>query len=286
MGRLGTFVPRLVALTAVWLLATTALTYAAAQRQNAATTTPPVTTASAAAAPQVVVVPDVRRQAYVFAEGTLGDSGFAWRVEGAVRGFASNTVVSQTPAPGTRLLDTGAPTIVLHLEKGKGVAQNGVAQDFSPNAGTAVKLADLAVAPAAKPAVKPVKRKALTALPKVASKPTAKAPAKRAPAKRSPDFTVPDAKREPLNEIPLTKRAQNLLRWIESNPKATDANVKYWLYQHSWIVAGARMGWWHGSDALATLVQVDSRVFAAWGIGAGSRQVARDALAYTEAKSK
>ena len=285
MGRLGTFVPRLVALTAVWLLATTALTYAAAQRMNT-TATPPTTTATAAAAPQVVVVPDVRRQAYVFAEGTLGDGGFAWRVEGAVRGFASNTVVSQTPAPGTRLLDTGAPTVVLHLEKGKGVAQSGVAQDVSATAGTAVKLADLAVAPV----VKPAKRAALSAkpaaLPTVTSKPTAKAPAKRTPSKRTPDFVVPDARLEPANEIPLTKRAQNLLRWIESNPKATDANVKYWLYQHSWIVAGARMGWWHGSDALATLIQVDSRVFEAWGIGASSRQVARDALAFTEAKSK
>jgi hypothetical protein len=286
MGRLGTFVPRLVALTAVWLLATTALTYAAAQRMNTATTTPPVTAASAAATPQVVVVPDVRRQAYVFAEGTLGDSGFGWRVEGAVRGFASNTVVSQTPAPGTRLVDTGSPTIVLHLEKGKGVAQNGVAQDSSPTKGTVVKLADLTVAPVVKPVKRATVKAAPTALPKVASKPTAKAPAKRAPAKRNPDFIVPDAKREPLSEIPLTKRAQNLLRWIESNPKATDANVKYWLYQHSWIVAGARMGWWHGSDALATLIQVDSRVFEAWGIGASSRQVARDALAYTEAKSK
>ena len=34
MGRLGTFVPRLVALTAVWLLATTALTYAAASART------------------------------------------------------------------------------------------------------------------------------------------------------------------------------------------------------------------------------------------------------------
>jgi peptidoglycan hydrolase-like protein with peptidoglycan-binding domain len=285
MGRLGTFVPRLVALTAVWLLATTALTYAAAQRMNTAAT-PPVTTAAAAAAPQVLVVPDVRRQAYVFAEGTLGDGGFTWRVEGSVRGFASNNVVSQTPAPGTRLVDTGAPTIVLHLEKAKGVAESGVAQDISPNLGTAVKLADLAVAPAAKPVTRPVVKATPKTLPKPATKPTVKAPAKHAPANRPAAFVVPDARREPLNELPLTQRAQKLLAWIERNPQPTNANVKYWLYQHSWIVAGARMGWWHGSDALATLVQVDSKVFSAWGIGANSRQVARDALAYTEAKSK
>lgn len=279
MGRLGTFVPRLVALTAVWLLATTALTYAAAQRMSTAKAGPAVTTAAAPAEVKTVVVPDVRRQAYVFAEGTLGDAGFAWRVEGAVRGYASNLVVSQSPAPGTRLVDTGSPTIVLHLQQAKG-APAGVAQDVSPASGTAVKLADLAVAPAAAPAKSAAAKSKPAALPKAAS------PARRSPAKRPPAFVVPDARREPLNEMPLTKRAQALLAWIERNPKPTDANVKYWLYQHAWIVAGARMGWWHGSEALSTLIQVDSRVFRAWGIGASSRQVARDALAYTEARAK
>ena len=86
--------------------------------------------------------------------------------------------------------------------------------------------------------------------------------------------------------MPLTNRAQALLRWIQRNPKPTDANVHYWLYQHSWIVTGARMGWWHGSDALSTLIEVDNHVFDAWGIGAHSAQVARDALAFTEAKAK
>src|SRR5437764_2232166 len=118
MGRLGTFVPRLVALTVVWLLATTALTYAAAQRINTAPAAPATTTPAATAAPAVKVVPDVRRQAFVFAKGTLGDDGFSWRVEGGVRGFASNLVASQSPAPGTRLVDTGAPLIVLHLTRG------------------------------------------------------------------------------------------------------------------------------------------------------------------------
>ena len=31
-----------------------------------------------------LVVPDVRKQAYVFAKGTLEQGGFAWRVEGGV----------------------------------------------------------------------------------------------------------------------------------------------------------------------------------------------------------
>src|SRR5665213_1007127 len=100
MGRLGTFVPRLLALTAVWLLATTALTYAAAKRINTPTAAPTLTTATTAAAPTMLVVPDVRRQAYVFAKGALSDAGFAWRVDGAVQGYPANTVVSQSPAPG------------------------------------------------------------------------------------------------------------------------------------------------------------------------------------------
>ena len=135
----------------------------------------------------------------------------------------------------------------------------------------------------AKPAVKA--KPAAKAKSAAKAKPAAKAPAKRAPAKRPPAFVVPDARREPLNEIPLTKRADALLRWIAAHPKPTDANVRYWLYQHSWIVAGARMGWWHGSDALRTLIAVDNKVWSVWGIGAHSRQVARDALAYTEAKA-
>ncbi len=111
-----TFVPRLVALTVVWLLATAALTYAAAQKISTPSTTPAATT-SAAAPPALLTVPDVRRQAYTFAKGTLSDAGFAWKVTGSVRGYASNTVAAQTPAPGTQVIDTGAPTIVLRLAR-------------------------------------------------------------------------------------------------------------------------------------------------------------------------
>lgn len=279
MGRLGTFVPRLAALTVVWLLATTALTYAAAQRLNTATT--PVTTATAAAvAPRVLVVPDVRRQAYVFAKGLLGDAGFAWRVAGAVAGYPANLVVSQAPAPGTRVVDTGAPLIVLRLSQVAG-GQDGLPETASPVPGTAVRLADLASAPA-----RPAARATMnleTSTKAVASK---RSHGKRSSPKRErlPAFLVPGARREPLDEIPLTERARALLRWIDNRPKPTDANIKYWLYQHAWIVAGARMGWWHGSEALTTLVQVDSHVYSEWGIGAASKAQAEAALDAVRAK--
>ena len=136
-----TFVPRLVALTVVWLLATAALTYAAAQKISTPSTTPAATT-SAAAPPALLTVPDVRRQAYTFAKGTLSDAGFAWKLTGSVRGYASNTVAAQTPAPGTQVVDTGAPTIVLRLTRTG--AQLGIPERRSDVAGTRIRLAALA----------------------------------------------------------------------------------------------------------------------------------------------
>jgi hypothetical protein len=291
---MGTFVPRLLALTVVWLLATAALTYAAAQRIG---TTPPAATttaASAPSAPKTLVVPDVRRQAYTFAKGTLGDSGFGWRVDGSVKGFAANTVVTQTPAPGTHVLDTGAPLVVLHLARsGK---ELGVPDERSPWAATAVRLADLTLATTTPPVVKapvakaPVVKTPLKVAPKALKKitPVKKtiAPARHnAPSKRPPAFVVANARREPLDEIPLTVRANLLLRWVNGHPSPTDANVKHWLYQHAWIVSGAELGWWHGTAALQTLVTVDGRVWNLWGIGDRSKAEARRALAEVEARS-
>lgn len=297
MARLGTFVPRLVALTLVWLLATAALTYAAAQRINSVPAT--TTTATTPAAPATVVVPDVRHQAYVFAEGTLGDAGFSWRVEGSVEGYAANTVLSQTPAAGTRLVDTGAPTIVLHLMHPAGASLDGIPQEASTIPGTAVKLADLAdatlpaatktaattIAPAATPAVvkKASTKKATVA--KTAAKKTAKTPAHRWPQHRPPAFVVAGARREPLDEMPLQNRAQALVAWLAKHPSPTNANVHYWLYQHAWIVDGAELGWWHGQQALETLIVADRHVFSLWGIGDRSEAVARSALAEVEARS-
>ena len=40
-------------------------------------------------------------------------------------------------------------------------------------------------------------------------------------------------------------RALRLQSWAANRPK-TSANVRHWLYQHAWIVTGAKFGWWHG----------------------------------------
>ncbi len=282
---MSSFVPRLLALTVVWLLATAALTFAAAQKMGAAPAVVPVVK-TAAVAPQILVVPDLRHQAFVFSKGTLSDAGFSFRIQGSVKGFASNTVVSQSPAPGTRVIDTGAPLVILHLARTG--SQNGLPEDVSSVTPTMVKLAPLPVATAAQtsaPTVVPTKVVSKVAT-KVSTAKPAKAPANRLPQQRPPAFTVPGARREPLDEIPLTQRAKALLVWLNQHPNATDANVKHWLYQHSWIVAGAELGWWHGAEALNTLLAADRRVWALWGIGARSTAVARQALAEVEARSK
>src|SRR5918995_881838 len=186
MAGLRSLLPRFVALPLAALFGTATLTFAA-DSQLSTPSTPPQPAAEQVT--QVIIVPDVRRQAYVFAKGTLEDAGFAWRVVGSVHGYAANTVLSQSAAPG--------------------------------------------------------------------------------------------APKEPLDEIPLVDRAKLLAKYVESTPKSAAA-VDHFTYQHSWIVTGARFGWWHGAEALEVLIRVDQRVQARWGIGAKSEALARAALAYVK----
>jgi len=292
MRSLSVFLPRLVALTVAWLLATTALTYAAAKRM----VTPTTKTNDTPIAPQaqrIVVVPDVRRQPYVFAKGMLGDAGFAWKVVGAVKGYSANLVASQSPLPGTRVVDTGAPTVSLTLKKDG--RQVGTPEAVSPFPGAPIQLVGASAkrtipraALSAKPKAKPAPRPA--AKPKPAAKPVVKKAAVKTAAPKWPQsrpaaFAVPGGKPEPLNEMPLPNRAQALLAWVNGRP-ATDANVTHWMYQHQWIVTGAKLGWWRGAEALKILVQVDRRVWEQWGIGARSADLARQTLAEVEASAK
>jgi hypothetical protein len=323
---------------------TTGLTSAASSAQSAA----PAPAAPKAAAPRAtLVVPDVRGQAYVFAKGILEDAGFAWRVRGGVNGFAANLVATQAPAPRTRLVDTGAPTITLQLNRNTRYAEDGVPENFSPFAGTRIlRLSALKRATAKKPKAKvrpktapaPARKARQKAAPKVrpkaapktarktrakatpqprprtAPKPAAKPPEAPKPAAKRPKtaakkpaaatppkktrtraktrsarpvaFVVPGAPKEPLDEMPLPRRARALGAWLTKHPRPTDANVAHWLYQHAWIVTGAKFGWWRGAEALRILIAVDNRVVKNWGIGTRSRATARAALAEVEAKSR
>jgi hypothetical protein len=99
-------------------------------------------------------------------------------------------------------------------------------------------------------------------------------------------FHVPGAPKEPLDEIPLPARAQRLGAWLSRGRDPTAANERHWLYQHAWIVTGARFGWWHGATALRVLIRVDRRIEYKWGIGYRSEALARTALAAVEASAK
>ena len=282
--RLLGLLPRLALVAVVLLLATTAATYAA---QGGAPAPAPAAVA-VPVAPAELVVPDVRRQAYVFAKGILEEAGFAWQVKGAVKGFAANQVVSQHPAPGTRLTDTGAPLVTLSLARNGRYGESGAAEDASPYAGTRVVLAGTAAAktpvakaPAQKPAAPPKTAKPAAAPKK--STPSAK-PAKAYPQKRPVAFVVPGAPPEPLDEMPLTDRVSALDAWLTAHPKVSAKNVDHWLFQHSWIVTGARFGWWHGAEALTRLILVDERAQKLWGVGSKSELLARRALAEVEAR--
>jgi hypothetical protein len=277
IGRL----PRVALIACAIGLATAALGFAANSTLNAPSTpAAPV----AAAAPEPLVVPDVRKQAYVFAKGTLEQGGFAWRVEGSVPGFAANTVVSQSPAPGTRLLPDGAPIVVLRLTRNGSYAQAGVPENASPYPGKPARLVGSSE-PAKTGPSKPAPKPAATPKPAAKRKPAAAA-TKPKPAARKLAFQLPGAPAEPADEIRLSARAKQLATWLEKHPTPNDANVNHWLYQHNWIVTGARFGWADGTEALRTLVAVDDRVQELWGVGASSEQLARRALAEVEARSK
>jgi hypothetical protein len=283
--RLAALLPRAVVVALVWVLATAAFTFAA----DTTIIGPSSATSNSvpAKAPELVV-PSVTGQAYVFAKGILEDAGFAWHLTGPVYGYASNRVMAQTPAAGTRVVDTGAPMIVLRLVRGA-YAEKGRPVGTSSYPGTKIKLANLAAAtvpaapvtkPAAKPAAKPVVK--TLAKPKLAAKPKPKAVMR---SKRPPAFSVPGAPKEPLDEITLPARALRLEAWLGQRPK-TSANVQDWLYQHAWIVTGAKFGWWHGAQALEILIRVDGLVQRQWGLGSKSEAVARATLAKVRRDAK
>ena len=267
-------VPGVAAIVVGLGLASATLTLAADSTQP----DPAPLAAAAPAAPAELVVPDVRRQAYVFAKGSLEQEGFAWRVEGAVPGYAANVVVSQTPAPGAKVVPDGAPVVVLRLSRNAAYEQEGTPENTAPYPGRPARLVGAAKPPAKKPA-QPLAA-AAAPKPKTPAQPAAK------PGARTPAFAVPGAPKEPADEILLSARAKRLAAWVEAHPRPTVANVNHWLYQHSWLVTGARFGWSGGVEALRILVRIDRDVQARWGVGGKSLAVARAALAEVERRSR
>jgi hypothetical protein len=125
--------PRVTAVAAAVLLVSATISLAADK---------PVARKPAAHSPEakhVLLVPDVRGQLFVFASGTLEDDGFGWKVRGSVGGFPANLVVAQSPKPGTRVIDTGAPAVTLHLAQSG--AQVGEPQNRSPYGASLIRRA-------------------------------------------------------------------------------------------------------------------------------------------------
>jgi hypothetical protein len=268
--------------------------------------------------PTALTVPQVTGQAYVFAKGILEDGGFAWHVSGPVLGYAANTVASQQPAAGTVVLDTGAPTVTLALARNPSYVERGTPENDASYAATAIRIPanvptrpQAAVEPTLDPVPVPVSPSVPpnVAAPKQATPPVSPAvtipvapatpiqqahppkpavkptPAAKAPSRlRAPDFVVPGAPNEPAGSKSLPDRVVALAAWIESHRTPSPASLNHWLYEHAYIVAGARFGWWHGAEALQGLIAADRRAEALWAVGAQSRMTAEKAL--TEVRSR
>jgi hypothetical protein len=232
------------------------------------------------------IVPDVVGQPYVFVESTLQAHGFGWRVEGQVAGWAEALVVRQVPVANTEVLDTGAPLVTLQLAKPKG-HQSGTPEDSSPYAGTKIVLPPASGTEPSETVPTPTTTHTTTPTTTPTPTPTTKpAPVEPKPSKASSRpraFVIAGAKPEPLDEIPLPERAQKLDVWLDSHRHVSAANARYWLFQHAWIVTGAKFGWWHGAQALEALIAVDKRVETFWGIGSKSEAEARAALEFVRA---
>lgn len=230
-------------------------------------------------APPTKTVPGVIGQPYVFAESSLQQEGFGWKVAGPVAGWAGVIVSSQSPLPGTRVVDTGAPLITLRLTKPKNYITQGTPENSSPYKGTKIVLPTGLTGTGQST----TSARTTTTSGKTTTK-TTPTTTKTTPAQtRPPAFKTAASTPEPLDEIPLPQRAKNLSTWLDSHRQVSEANERYWLFQHAWIVTGAKFGWWHGAQALEILIAVDKRVEALWGVGARSEAEARSALEFVRA---
>lgn len=272
---------RVVALVAILALVSIVVTIAASRNNSSK----PVQIVVNTKLP-TKIVPDVVGQPYVFAESTLQAHGFGWRVEGKVAGWAEATVISQQPVANTEVLDTGAPLVTLQLAK-PSATESGSPEDASPYPGTKIVFPSKsgsepgATIPTTSVPVTTTTTTATTTT--ITTEPTEPKSNPSGSSARPPAFVIAGAKPEPLDEIPLPERAQALNSWLDSHQHVSAASVQHWLFQQAWIVTGAKFGWWHGAQALETLIAVDKRIETLWGVGSKSEAEARAALEFVRA---
>jgi hypothetical protein len=199
------------------------------------------------------------------------------------------------------VIDNGAPVVVLTLSRNTAYGENGLPENAAPYKGTTVVLVsdwarDQIPTTTASTETTSTDTGATTTT-ETAPTTAETAPTTTEPAgttteptgpedeTREPDFEVPGAPVEPAGEMPLPDRARALQHRLAGPKKPSQQDIDFWLYQHSWIVTGARFGWHHGAEALRILIKVDQSLQRRFGYGARSEVVARRALEYVEAQA-
>jgi hypothetical protein len=176
--------------------------------------------------------------------------------------------------------------VTLELSRNAKYAETGKPEDRSPYGASAVRVFG-STSRAMKQSSKPARAKPTRATRRHAAHHYAKARMRQTRAlRRQPAFFVPGAPREPLRELALPVRARRLGTWLEHHRSPTTAHIRYWSYQHAWVVTGANFGWSGGAKALGILIRVDRRAEHLWGIGSSSRQIAERALRSVRARSR
>ena len=218
-----------------------------------------------------------------------------------VPGAGRCTVTVQRPAPGTKVIDNGAPVVVLSLSKNTTYGESGLPENSAPYKGTRVVLvsdwardqiptrSETTETTGTEPGATTTETSATTTEPPATTTEpagTTTEPEQTEDNTRKPDFEVPGAPIEPAAEMPLPERAHALQRRLAGPNKPSQHLINFWLYQHSWIVTGARFGWHDGAEALRILIKVDQSLERRFGFGAKSEVVARRALEYVEAQAK
>ena len=93
-----------------------------------------------------------------------------------------------------------------------------------------------------------------------------------------PDFVVPGAPEEPPGAMPLPERAAMIGEELAQYSSLNAETVDWYLYQHEWVITGAKFGWSQGAEALEVLIEVDLALYERFGIGAKSADYARETL--------
>jgi hypothetical protein len=176
--------------------------------------------------------------------------------------------------------------VTLRLSKNSAYGERGLPENEAPYSGTRILTLSEWRAEHEQPQETTSSPTTATTTPTTTPTTTETQPAAESAETRKPDFEVPGAPAEPADELTLPARARMLARRMDAMSKPTNQLVNYWLYQHAWIVTGARFGWHDGAEALRILIKVDQSLVRRFEFGARSERVARRALAYVEANTK